>query len=107
VDDILNFAVIAGADSSLGFCSYYEGGTNYLSLSVNFFSGPSYDIAVSDMQCSSFRTRGMFIPITAEEAGECRDVIVNAEAKDQMVAFGCEIYTSTDAGNPEPLINGK
>jgi hypothetical protein len=106
VDDLLNFAEITGADPSLGYCSYYEEGTNYLSLYVSFYSGPSFDIAVSDTQCSSFRTRGMSVAITAEESGECGDLIINAGAKDQMADAGCSVSDYL-VEEEKPLMNGK
>ena len=93
VDTFLNLAEIVGADPSLGSCDYSEGSGSYTSLNVYFnYPGPSYSIFISETHCSSFRTDGIYVPIDAVESGECRDVIMNTGAKNQMADAGCNIY---------------
>jgi hypothetical protein len=87
VDTFLNFAEIAGPNGS---CDYSED-VEYLSLSA-YFNTASYGIVVTPTQCNSFHTYSINVPIDAEESGECRDVIVNTGAKDQMAAVGCNSY---------------
>ena len=97
VDTLLNYAEIAGANASLGSCDYSEDIGSYTSLNVYFnYPGPTYSIYVSETQCSSFRTKGIYVPINATESGECSDVIVNAGAKNRMADAGCFINVFLD-----------
>jgi hypothetical protein len=86
VDTFLNFAEVAGPS---GNC-YYYGDAEYLSLDA-YFTTATYGIGVTPTQCSSFLTYGRYVPIDAVESGECRDIIVNTEAKNQMANASCSI----------------
>jgi hypothetical protein len=88
VDTFLSFAAIAGADPE-GYCEYLV--TSEFSWTLlAYISTVTYKLDVSATTCSSFRTYDREVPIDAVESAECRGLIENAGAKDNMVDAGCE-----------------
>jgi hypothetical protein len=87
VDTFLSFVAFVGADPA-GYCQYIGGDFLDLYAAIN---NVSYEMTVTATQCSSFRTDGRSVPIDALESDECRDLIANAGAKDQMEDAGCDI----------------
>jgi hypothetical protein len=89
VETFLSFAVSAGTDP-VGYC-FYENYPDFLSLYASI-NTVAYNLIVTDTECSSFRTYGRNVLIDAVESGECRDLIENAGAEDQMADAGCAVY---------------
>lgn len=97
-DDVDTFFIFAENALPNGWCEYSEG-EDYVALYAYFNSGKSYDIRVTDSECSSFRTYGAAVKINADESSACLAVIQDTDASTEMKDIGCSLY----GGAPRPI----